>query len=117
MWDDRENVQTRRSDNIYIPRCDSNFAMKLPLFNYPEIWNQWINNNQNTFSRHVTKRKLKSSYLIQYATMVKCNNPLRRDCKNSTKSMKSYYIINLLLLLIIIYILPIMPCSLVTKYI
>ena len=43
--DNRENVQTRRSDNIYIPRCDSNFAMKLPLFNYPKIWNQWIKNN------------------------------------------------------------------------
>ena len=58
--------QTRQSDNIYIPRCDSNFAMK--LFNYPKIWSQWINNNHNICSRNVTNGQLKSSYLFQYAT-------------------------------------------------
>ena len=47
--DNRENVQTRQSDNIYIPRCDSNFAMKLPQFNYPKIWNQWIKNHLAPF--------------------------------------------------------------------
>ena len=28
------------------------------------------------------KKTRKSAYLTQYATMVKCNNPLCRDCKN-----------------------------------
>ena len=32
---------TRQSSLIYIKRCDSNFARKLPLFAFPIIWNNW----------------------------------------------------------------------------
>ena len=33
---------TRQSSLIYIKRCDSNFARKLPLFAFPIIWNNML---------------------------------------------------------------------------
>ena len=73
--------QTRQSDLFYIERCDSLFVKRMPLFNFPIIWNKWI----RSLSGHATNRhiqnQMKKSILSGYADKVKCKNPLCRQCQ------------------------------------
>ena len=59
--------QTRQSDLFYIERCDSLFVKRMPLFNFPIIWNKWI----RSLSGHATNRhiqnQMKNSILSGYA--------------------------------------------------
>ena len=50
--------QTRQSDLLYVSRCTSSFASKLPLHTLPKLWNQWA--NCASLSRYQFKQHLKS---------------------------------------------------------
>ena len=73
--------QTRQSDLFYIERCDSLFVKRMPLFNFPIIWNKWIRSlSGHTTNRHI-QNQMKKSILSGYADKVKCKNPLCRQCQ------------------------------------
>jgi hypothetical protein len=72
---------TRLSNQLYIERCDSTFASKLPLFEFPKIWNKWSYCAHNTFiSQSMLKKKLKTEMLSHYANSVRCDNTHCKDC-------------------------------------
>ncbi len=72
--------ETRQSSLLYIDRCDSNFANKLPFYNFPKVWNNWIQHSTTIASKSQTKTVLKKKYLSSYANFVKCSNPCCKDC-------------------------------------
>ena len=41
-YESQANVQTRQSNLIRLPRCNSSFASKLPKYNFPNLWNNWV---------------------------------------------------------------------------
>ena len=71
---------TRQSDLLAIPRSLSNFSRKLPLHQFPIIWNKWVNLSTETKSRNQFKRRVKSSLLLNYPTQVSCSNTFCKDC-------------------------------------
>ena len=73
---------TRQSSLIYIKRCDSNFARKLPLFAFPIIWNNWSPKLPFTVSEACVKKLIKRSLInsYMYAESIKCQNSRCRDC-------------------------------------
>ena len=60
------NVQTRQSNLIRLPRCNSIFASKLPKYNFPKRWNNWVIKDQVnlTLSPSQTKKKTKIYVLV-----------------------------------------------------
>ena len=74
-------LATRQSNQLYIQRCDSTFASKLPLFEFPKIWNKWSYCVHDTFiSQSSLKKKLKTEILSQYASNVRCANTHCKEC-------------------------------------
>jgi hypothetical protein len=76
----QEDHQTRQSKLLYIERCNSTFASRLPYYKFPIIWNKWTNIITQFSSRNHFKNKLKRSILSSYAESVKCSNEYCRDC-------------------------------------
>ena len=72
---------TRQSDLLFIPRGITNFASKLPLLNFPRIWNNWVNILSDTMSSAKFKGCLKSSFIFAYPTQVHCSNAYCKDCR------------------------------------
>lgn len=73
--------RSRQSNNLFIERCNTSFASKLPLFNFPKIWNKWIINgcNKESIPQIKIKEKVKSLMLKKYLDSVKCDNPKCRS--------------------------------------
>ena len=61
-------------------RCNSALSSKLPLFNFPIIWNDWNSILPTCNSRWKTKKTLKSYILATYSSSVKCSNPYCCKC-------------------------------------
>ena len=61
---------TRRSALIYIKRCDSNFARKLPLFAFPIIWNNWSPKIPFIVSKACVKKLIKHSLIYSFYTII-----------------------------------------------
>ncbi len=40
-YDVQVNYRTRQANYLFITRCKNSFANKLPLFEFPKIWNKW----------------------------------------------------------------------------
>ncbi len=76
----QNNYSTRRANLIYIERCDSSFASRLPLYLFPKIWNKWCDRSLG-ISYNQLKRKYKNSIFASYTTAVKCNNPHCKECR------------------------------------
>jgi bisphosphoglycerate-independent phosphoglycerate mutase (AlkP superfamily) len=76
----QEDHQTRQSNLLYIERCNSTFASRLPYYKFPIIWNKWTNIVTQFSSRNHFKNKLKRSILSSYAESMKCSNEYCRDC-------------------------------------
>ena len=70
--------QTRQSDLLYISRCKTSFASKLPLYALPKIWNDWA--AISSHSRLQFKKNVKSNIILGYPTQVKCLNAYCMDC-------------------------------------
>jgi hypothetical protein len=76
----QENRVTRQSSHMHVPRCNSALSSKLPLVNFPIIWNNWNSILSTCNSRSKTKKTLKSYILATYSASVKCNNPYCCQC-------------------------------------
>ena len=71
---------TRQSEQFYVPRCYSEYARKLPLFNLPHVWNEWTLNESADTNRTRFKRSVKNILLGRYSEHVVCDNSHCRDC-------------------------------------
>ena len=71
----------RQSKQIYMERCDSQFSRKLPLYNFPILWNRHLEDNMHDQMFHSILRRLeKSNFIDSYVEVVNCQNPVYRDC-------------------------------------
>ena len=52
----QEDHQTRKSNQIYIERSNWSLAGKLPLYNFPLIWNGWYDIISHMFLREAISR-------------------------------------------------------------
>ena len=79
--DIRGNRLTRQSDLINIVRCNSTFSSKLPIFNFPGIWNKWIRIVPACNSKTRFKGKMKNYIITSYSETVKCANSYCKQCR------------------------------------
>ena len=73
---------TRQSRLLHIPRCESNFASKLPLYMLPSIWNKWSSHLSENTTRNQFRKHVKSTLINQYSSRVYCTNTFCKDCRN-----------------------------------
>ena len=66
--------QTRQANHIHIIRCSSTFSQKLPLYEFPHIWNKWTNKIPKNTSRSKYKNNLKKIFLSSYNDIVRYSN-------------------------------------------
>ena len=71
---------TRQHNQIFIERCNSTVASKLPYYTFPILWNKWA--KTLPASKCQVKSQMRSTILASYAESVKCSNDHCRDCKN-----------------------------------
>ncbi len=71
---------TRQSEHLYIRRCDSTFSMKLPIYNFPLIWNKWIDVVPIFTSHSLYKARIRDIMFSKYEMKVKCKNSFCIDC-------------------------------------
>ena len=75
---------TRQVQNLGVVYwCDSQFSRKLPLYNFPMLWNRhWGDNMLDQMSHSMLKRLVKSNFIDGYVevNLVNCQNPPCRDC-------------------------------------
>ena len=72
-----------QSKQIYMEICDSQFSRKLPLYNFPILWNRhWGDNMHDQMSHSMLRRFVKFNFIDSYVyvKVVNCQNPLCRDC-------------------------------------
>jgi hypothetical protein len=72
--------ETRQVNMFHVTKSKCKFIDKLPLFQFPLLWNEWypklnIHSTHNSF-----KRSIKNMCLSRYAAMVNCSNPYCNDC-------------------------------------
>ena len=63
---------TRRAQMFHIPKTKSRFVDKLPLYNFPSMWNNWCTQLNVNSSRGALKNSMKTILMNDYATLVKC---------------------------------------------
>ena len=78
--ENRVDHLTRQSKLLHIIRCDSNFARRLPIYNFPNIWNSWSDKIIHTTSRANLKTQAKNILLATYEHSVKCTNRHCTEC-------------------------------------
>ena len=72
---------TRRAHMFHIPKTKSRFVDKLPLYNFPSMWNNWCTQLNVNSSRGALKNSMKTILINDYATLVKCENPRCIECQ------------------------------------
>ena len=80
-YDVQESYITRQSNMFNIPMTKSRFVDRLPLIQFPIIWNKHAKFHYSDMSEKAMKNSFKSARLAQYATNVICSNSLYPDCK------------------------------------
>ena len=73
--------ETRRAQMFHIPRIKSRFVDKLPLYNFPSMWNNWYTKLNVNTTRGGSKNSMKTILMNNYATLVSCDNPRFIDCR------------------------------------
>ena len=74
---------TRQSNMFILPRTKSRFVDRLPLYQFPALWNKNVSNLEIDVSRNRFKRQVKSGFLDTYLANVNCDNPRCVDCQSS----------------------------------
>ena len=82
---------TRRSRHLILRQSKTNlygkmrqFSRKLPLYNFPILWNRhWGDNMHDQMSHSMLRRLVKSNFIDSYVEVVNCQNPLCRDCSSA----------------------------------
>ena len=77
--------ETRQVHVFHVPMTISRFVDKLPLFQFPNIWNNWYSQMNFNSSHNAMKLHVKSIYLSSYNAAVKCDNTLCIDCHSVQK--------------------------------
>ena len=72
---------TRQSNLLYVAKCQSQFASKLPLFSLPIIWNKWAKVVPRIIHKYSIKHHLKTKLLDSYQNKVKCDNVRCSECR------------------------------------
>ena len=72
--------ETRQSHLYHVSRPRTNFASKLPNFNFPTIWNAYFQLLPLESSRSTLKNACKSYFMNEYSAVIKCNNINCRYC-------------------------------------
>ena len=80
----QNNRPTRQSNLFHIERCDSTFSSKLPIYNFPMVWNKWARVVPEYTKRSRFKNEIKKCFLENYSMIVKCQNRYCRDCYDHT---------------------------------
>ena len=71
----------RNADELYVPRHRLKFASRFPLHLFPKTWNDFIDLElKSTTSANTFKLGLKSFFLNDLASEVRCNRAFCRDC-------------------------------------
>ena len=73
---------TRQSELLYVARCPSQFASKLPLYAFPKLWNKWVKRVALTGTRTSAKRLISNFIFKNYPMQVKCTNLRCLECYN-----------------------------------
>ena len=72
---------TRQSDLMFIERCDSTFSARLPLYNFPNIYNKWYRSlSLPTFKSRLQSR-MRTHLLSLYPDIVNCSSKLCKQCQ------------------------------------
>ena len=58
-YERQANVQTRKSNLIRLPRCNSSFASKLPKYSFPIFLNNWVLKDQVNLTLSPSRTKTK----------------------------------------------------------
>ena len=72
--------KTRHSNLVHSGRCDSVFSSKLPLYNFPCVWNKYNHIFQSDTYSHNPKTRMKNYFLSAYLESVKCTNCYCKQC-------------------------------------
>ena len=72
---------TRQSDLFHVPRCQTNFASKLPVYQMPRAWNKYARLFADLPRKSTVKNTMKNHFLTGYSENIKCNNTHCRDCQ------------------------------------
>jgi len=78
--DVHNTYETRQTDLFHISATKNKFVDKFPLYEYPNIWNEWFPVIEVNVSRNRFKNKVKSILLNDYSDTVNCKNVFCRDC-------------------------------------
>ena len=63
--------ETRQAHLLHMPRTKSRFVERLPLYQFPEIWNNWHKQLNVYSSRSCLRRTINTTYISHYASIVK----------------------------------------------
>ena len=72
---------TRQSEHLFVARCPTQFASKLPLFTFPKLYNKWLQLDAFKGSRSHAKRQISNTIFSSYLSQVKCTNKRCIDCQ------------------------------------
>ena len=75
--------RTRQSELFYHGRARTSFSSKLPIHNFPKIWNDFISTNRELL--HVEnhkqfKKNSKAIFINAYAELIQCHNQNCVEC-------------------------------------
>ena len=72
---------TRQYDLMFIERCDSTFSARLPLYNFPNIYNKWSRSlSLPTFKSRLQSR-MRTHLLSLYPDIVNCSSKFCKQCQ------------------------------------
>ncbi len=71
---------TRQTHFVYSEQYKSSFSGKLPIFNFPRIWNIWVRTVPYCESRNIFKNCVKTHLISTFEESVQCNNTRCNDC-------------------------------------
>ena len=73
------NYQLRNLDNFFVCRTNSSFVKKMPLIDFPLLWNNLDNSYKVINSKMVVKKTIKNDLLDKYCNF-RCNKAFCFSC-------------------------------------
>ena len=75
------NYTLRDADNFFVMRTNVNLVEKMPIVDFPKIWNSLDNCYKNISTRLAFKKTIKADLLEKYRNF-KCSKTLCLSCMN-----------------------------------
>ena len=70
----------RDANDLYVPKARINFSSRLPLHDFPKIWNNFEDHLKQIASPRLFFSNLKLYFLNDLAENVRCGRPFCRSC-------------------------------------